>query len=440
MDASRHGDTASGQQILDSSEYQLNKLVLSTGTERFAEGLTDAGMESVAALAKWTSTVLVVMLVTGMLSMALLWKRLLASLRASEQAFEDAQRELQAETERDSFRAQLSDAFEMADSEPQIHETTIRAMQELAASTPMELLLSDSSNANLERAAEHPVAGAPGCGVDTPFSCMVVRRGNSMLFPDGDTLSACPRLRGRSGGRVTAMCVPLSFMGRSLGVLHAAQPIAEPLPPGFSTRLEVLGMLAGARIGAVRAFAKTQLQAATDGLTGLPNRRTLEEMAGRLQALHKPYAFVLADLDHFKTLNDKHGHAAGDRALRQFAEVLRRSTRNGDMAARGGGEEFAVLFAGATAQAVLEIVERLRASLAVALNNSGSVVFTSSFGIADSTMAMQFEQVTRIADQALYSAKVGTRDCAVVGNPEYLSDPVVHRAETTGEWRIIGAA
>src|SRR5919205_783053 len=111
--------------------------------------------------------------------------------------------------------------------------------------------------------------------------------------------------------------------------------------------------------------------AAPDGLTGLPNRRTLEEVARRLQAARKPYAFVLADLDHFKTLDDKHGHAAGDRALRQFADVLRHSVRNGDVAARWGGEEFALMFHANTAQAVVEIVERLRTSLAAVIRDSG---------------------------------------------------------------------
>ena len=97
-------------------------------------------------------------------------------------------------------------------------------MVEISPATPMELLLSDSSRAHLERAATSPTAGAPGCPVESPFSCVAVRRGSPVVFDSSEALNACPKLRGRPAGACSAVCVPVSFMGRALGVLHATGP------------------------------------------------------------------------------------------------------------------------------------------------------------------------------------------------------------------------
>ena len=91
-------------------------------------------------------------------------------------------------------------------------------------------------------------------------------------------------------------------------------------------------------------MAETQLQASTDTLTGLLNRRSFSERVAAVPAHLYPVAVAMADLDHFKTLNDTYGHETGDRALRLFARVLRDSLRTSDVASRYGGEEFAIAF------------------------------------------------------------------------------------------------
>src|SRR5207248_4830344 len=143
------------------------------------------------------------------------------------------------------------------------------------AELPMELLLSDSSRANLERAAASPTVGAPGCPVSSPYSCVAVRRGQPVEFDSSEALNACPKLRNRPSGPCSAACVPVSFMGRALGVLHATGPEGQPLDSQQVAQLTTLATQAGARIGTVRAFERTQLQASTDSLTGLVNRRML---------------------------------------------------------------------------------------------------------------------------------------------------------------------
>lgn len=154
-----------------------------------------------------------------------------------------------------------------------------------------------------------------------------------------------------------------------------------------------------------------------DSLTGLFNRRYFFEMAER--ELHKarrePMQVTLfwMDLDHFKSINDKHGHAAGDRALSLFANVLQRECRRSDLAARMGGEEFAVLTTGSID--VQALAEKVRAALQRELLLSNGVVpFTVSIGVASFNPGDQrIEDMMHRADMALYQAKANGRDCVV---------------------------
>ena len=129
-------------------------------------------------------------------------------------------------------------------------------------------------------------------------------------------------------------------MGRALGVLHATGPEGAPPTAEQIAQLTTLATQAGARIGTVRAFEKTQLQASTDALTGLVNRRTFETQVRGLIKQQRQLALAVGDLDHFKPINDTHGHEAGDRALRLFAHVAQDALRDDDILARWGGEEF----------------------------------------------------------------------------------------------------
>jgi diguanylate cyclase (GGDEF)-like protein len=315
---------------------------------------------------------------------------------------------------RDGFAKRLVEALDMADREVQVAAIAARAMAEVSPRHTMELLVSDSSQAQMERAAEHPEAGAPGCAVASPYDCVAVRRGSAVAFDNSESLNACTHLRGRACGAVAAVCVPVTFMGRAIGVLHAAGATDQPLAAEQVHQLGALGAQIGMRIGTVRAFEKTQLQASTDALTGLPNRRTLEQRMHTLSRGTSPYAVVMCDLDHFKALNDTYGHAAGDTALRLFAKTLQAALRSSDLAGRWGGEEFAFVLQGADANAADEMVQRLRQGLATSIQITKGPRFTASFGIADSSMASRAEQLVQMADVAMYRAKTSGRDRACV--------------------------
>ena len=162
-----------------------------------------------------------------------------------------------------------------------------------------------------------------------------------------------------------------------------------------------------------RLQAELLEMATTDALTGLPNRRTfmsrLEEEFARVKRFgtHQ-VAVLMLDLDYFKSINDTHGHAAGDEVLRQVAMLIRNETRRVDLCSRLGGEEFAILLVGATLVAASEFAERLRGKIAAAaiIHDGKAISVTASIGIAAMKASDDAADESLLrADGALYHAK-----------------------------------
>jgi diguanylate cyclase (GGDEF)-like protein len=168
----------------------------------------------------------------------------------------------------------------------------------------------------------------------------------------------------------------------------------------------------------LRAFARTEVEARTDPLTGLLNRRSLENQARRFGEEGTAYAVAFADLDHFKALNTAHGHETGDRALRIFARALRDTIRPDDVPARWGGEEFVVLLPECGLADAHLVAERLRDRLARVLGKGDTPSFTVSVGLAGAEPGTSFSEIVARADQALLRAKRGGRDQVVVSEPD----------------------
>jgi diguanylate cyclase (GGDEF)-like protein len=163
--------------------------------------------------------------------------------------------------------------------------------------------------------------------------------------------------------------------------------------------------------------------AVLDPLTGLLNRAALagrfdelEQLAGHGE--HASLGMLVGDLDHFKRLNDEHGHPAGDAVLRDVAYAMRKELRAFDLVYRIGGEEFAVLLPGADLERTIEVGERLRR--AVAASRTGELAVTMSLGAAAARgRAVRFADLYAAADAALYAAKRSGRDrvCATASHP-----------------------
>ena len=176
------------------------------------------------------------------------------------------------------------------------------------------------------------------------------------------------------------------------------------------------------QLSALLYRATLHRQANEDPLTGVALRRVLDaalqDELGRSRETGEPLSVVLLDLDFFKRVNDRFGHATGDRALVAVAEVLRRHLRDGDLCARYGGEEFTLLFPGLGGHSVLAIVERLRAQVEeLSLEAEGEPVPLSiSAGVAcfPEVHCRTPEELLELADGALYEAKRLGRNCCLL--------------------------
>ena len=204
-------------------------------------------------------------------------------------------------------------------------------------------------------------------------------------------------------------------MGRTVGVIHATGAAGDVVADDKVQDLATLANLSGARIGLLRVMAETQLQASTDSLTGLLNRRALENKVHLLRMQGATtYSVVMADLDHFKKLNDTHGHETGDHALRIFAQTLRQALRSDDLIARHGGEEFVVVLPACTAEQACRALESAQAALVIAAQSAGLPAFTASFGVVQSEETDDFASLVSRADVALFEAKRSGRNQVVV--------------------------
>ena len=160
-----------------------------------------------------------------------------------------------------------------------------------------------------------------------------------------------------------------------------------------------------------------EVQARTDELTGMRNRRAFHELGeiavAQARRYNDPLAVISLDIDHFKRINDTWGHATGDETLRLVALIIGRMVRTSDIAARVGGEEFAIMLPRATAEQAVAMAERLRVAMEKAplYHDNGELHFTASFGVSVRTAGTEtLDRLLAEADKALYEAKEGGRN------------------------------
>jgi diguanylate cyclase (GGDEF)-like protein len=218
---------------------------------------------------------------------------------------------------------------------------------------------------------------------------------------------------------VAAIALPMIVGARIVGVLELTSKQAIQLD---ASKLDVVHSLTGQAASAVEAarfHERADELSHTDVLTRLPNRRRLEvdldaEVA-RSTRYHRPVAFIMLDVDHFKVVNDTHGHQAGDEILSEFQSAFKASLRETDTAYRYGGEEFCVILRETDGDAAAVVAERLRGVIAQRFAGvGGSPMVTASLGIASIPAdAVDGASLVAAADKAMYQAKAAGRNCVM---------------------------
>jgi diguanylate cyclase (GGDEF)-like protein len=241
-------------------------------------------------------------------------------------------------------------------------------------------------------------AGGPGGGAASLLAVpvlMVAARFNNRGLVVGAPISAVLAL-------LTTVGVDPHY------VLDHPQSVMVPLTLVLCTAVYVSPLVA--------SDERHRANSTLDQLTGLLNRRALEprfaEVAEQAVLSGQPVSLVLADIDHFKRVNDEHGHVVGDDVLREVAAAMRASLRSFELLYRFGGEEFLLLLPGAETDDAADIAESLRA--AVAALEPQDLPLTCSFGVATADGAgLRLDALLDAADRALYAAKHGGRNRVV---------------------------
>jgi len=292
------------------------------------------------------------------------------------------------------------------------------------ASLAPKLLRASAGSVTLFNASRNQLSPLSTWGVDgaepepfAPEDCWALRRGRTHLPRAGNDFR-CPHLA--DYGWDNAVCVPMIAQGDTVGVLTLRPD--DAYPPELVSVAEVLGERFGLTVANLRLRDRLRDQSIRDPLTGLFNRRYLEETLtrelNRAERKSSPLGVLVVDIDHFKRLNDTHGHDAGDAALAEVGRLLARSFRSSDITCRYGGEEFVVVlpeaardFTIARAESLRQAVKELRA----ASQGRPAQAISVSIGVAHfPDDGRTPEALIRAADVALYAAKAQGRDRVVV--------------------------
>jgi diguanylate cyclase (GGDEF)-like protein len=400
--------------------YSEQKTIYKDGIDRFfvAERANiDSQLHRAVLLSKWlriASLIPGVSLAMAVLAIARGYNRS-AKLAA---AYDDERNQA---LRRQETEQRIHRALDLARNEPEVIAAARDILTAEYSKGDAEILLADSSRTHLRQVmSTDSTRLEPGCSVPTPEQCPAIRRGVLMVFEDPTNYSSCPHLRSRNVGGCHASCVPISLMGQTVGVLHGvtrADQTATEL--AFNARLlERLGNQVGDRVGVMRTLDRSQLQASTDSLTGLMNRRSLEQRVAEINDRGVSYSVAFFDLDHFKNLNDTYGHAMGDRSLQVFSKILRDALRTNDLICRWGGEEFVVALPDADANTAVLLSERIRESLVLALTTGSTPQFTTSAGVASWRHGEHLSDVVARADEALLVSKGAGRNRVTVAAPD----------------------
>jgi diguanylate cyclase (GGDEF)-like protein len=291
-----------------------------------------------------------------------------------------------------------------------------------------------------------PAGTPPRMRAGRSFEAGPLHASEGTIADEGSTVVAAMRDQ-HTVGRATAngsleLVVPLRAGGRSLGALDLR--LGEPLAEEDVKIVELMAAAVAIALQNAHLYQETQRLATTDPLTGLSNYRHFHDLLNlevqRARRLDYPVGLVIMDLDHFKLVNDRHGHPFGDVALRQIAAQLRSRLRRTDIIARLGGEEFGAILPGASLTEVAVVAEKVRRAveelppLRGGMTTSPTSVTLSVGGTSLAADVVDAELLVSRADQALYQAKrEGRNQVRLWSGPPAEPEPTGSGSATRGE-------
>lgn len=305
------------------------------------------------------------------------------------------------------------DSLQGTENEGEAQELLCRQLQRTQAEARVVVLGRNNSADRLEARTSltqldelrEPLAQA------APRSCLAIRFARSHTEGVSQAqLTSCELCGGLSG---VSTCDPLLVGGEVIGSVLVAH--SEPPGESSSQRIRETVSQAAPVLGNLRNLAIAELRAATDRLTGLPNQRaaqdTLKRMVAQASRTITPLTAVLIDLDHFKQINDLHGHDRGDEVLAAVGVAMRNAVRDSDFIGRYGGEEFLLLLPDTESDGALQVAEAVRVAIAALRFANIEEPITVSAGIATLPRdAGDSVTLFRAADRALYAAKNNGRN------------------------------
>ncbi len=327
---------------------------------------------------------------------------------------------LRREREEIAALNRFSEAVTQCTSEREVYDLVLHSLKERFQPRQVIIFKLNPTENFLEAAAflvPPPPEVAAWPVIEEPHNCKAIRTGRHFRVNDVTIEPLCPSqfLLPAEG---SYYCGPLIASGIIIGSVRM-EAAKDLWTPERERPLESYLSGAASALSNLRLLATMKQQANIDMLTGLYNRRFLEDYARKIFAIakrrEKPVRLIMMDLDHFKTFNDIYGHETGDRILRHFAKAVTAPIRETNLAARYGGEEFVVILPDTGAQACQIVAERIRKAvmLMVVPSNTDKPLpqITVSMGIAAfPDHGQTLEEVIQASDKALYESKRGGRN------------------------------
>jgi diguanylate cyclase (GGDEF)-like protein len=309
-------------------------------------------------------------------------------------------------------QADFAEAMQLAGSVEEAQSLLKRHLERVMPESSAVVLNRNAVTRQLEAVTVLPAGSALDESLRAvDVSCAAIRTSREHRSREGhESLLPCMVCSGSPG---MALCTPLTAGGQVIGSVLVTRQV--PLEQDDNRRIHDSITQAAPVLANLRNLAAAEMQAVTDALTDLPNKRsvhdTLTRMVAQASRSREPLAALSVDLDHFKEINDTYGHACGDDVLAAVGAVLRSSLRVSDFAGRNGGEEFLLLLPSTEAAGAFTLAEKLRVALSEINLPMVNRAITASIGVAIfPENAADARGLEKAADHALYAAKRNGRD------------------------------